>query len=50
LVSNSKIWVYPGKELLKDSICVLPELGYSGNLSVCYGICSDEILKYKELI
>jgi len=44
------IWVYPGKELLKNSICCMPEWGYGGDLGICHAICTDEILKYKELI
>jgi len=50
LISNGMIWVYPGKELLKNSICCMPEWGYGGDLSICYAVCTDEILKYKELI
>lgn len=41
------VWVYPGRKLLKRSICVLPERGYEGNLRKCYGICSDYIERYK---
>jgi hypothetical protein len=41
LTSKNFIWVYPNKRLAVRSICVLPELGFSGDLSKCYGICSD---------
>jgi hypothetical protein len=41
------VWVYPEKKLLTKSICVMPEKGLNGNLKMCYGICSDEIEKYK---
>ena len=50
LISNGMVWVYPGKELLKNSICCMPEWGIGGDLSICYAICTDEVLKYKELI
>ncbi len=49
LVSNGIVWVYPGKQALKNSIYCMPEWGHNGDLSICYGICTDEILKYKEL-
>lgn len=48
LTSLGWIWVYPGEWLLEESICVLPELGFSGLLEFCGGICSDYIQKYKE--
>lgn len=46
ITSNGYFWVYPGKKLIKNSICVLPE---KTNLEIvnCYGICSDIIMKYK---
>lgn len=49
LVSNGIVWIYPGKQALKNSIYCMPEWGHNGDLSICYGICTDEILKYKEL-
>lgn len=45
LTKNGFIWTYPNKKLFQNSICVLPEMGYNGNLKKCYGICSD-IIKY----
>jgi hypothetical protein len=48
LTSKKYIWTYPNKYLYPNSICVLPELGYNGNINDCYGICSDEIKKYKQ--
>jgi len=36
---------YPGKQPIKDSIAVMPEL-YNDDLSLCIGICSDYISKY----
>ncbi len=47
LTSKNKVWVHPTAELFKDSICVLPELSRTENLSMCYGICSDFIERYK---
>lgn len=48
LMSNcSWIWTYPGKELTKDSIAVMPEYVYKWDISNCHGICSDNIEDYK---
>lgn len=48
LTSHGHIWVYPGKQPIKDSIAVLPELN-KDDVSVCAGICSDVIETYKAL-
>jgi len=50
LTSNGYIWTYPGKDLNENSICVLPEQNnYSlEDIEICYGVCSDYILKYEE--
>ena len=45
LTSKGFVWVYPGKPLIKDSIAVLPEK-FKQDLSICYGICTDNINKY----
>jgi hypothetical protein len=47
LTSKNKIWVHPSAKLLKDSICVLPEISRNEDLSLCYGICSDYIMRYR---
>jgi hypothetical protein len=47
LTSKNKIWVHPSAKLLKDSICVLPEISRNEDLSLCYGICSDYITRYR---
>ncbi len=47
LTSQRYIWAYPGKQPIKDSIAVMPEI-YKDNLDVCKGICSDNIIKYKK--
>ena len=45
LTSRGFVWVYPGKPLIKNSIAVLPEK-FKQDLSICYGICTDNINKY----
>jgi hypothetical protein len=49
LTSLGIIWTFPNNLLYSNSVCVLPELGYKGNINTCYGICSDNIEKYKTL-
>jgi hypothetical protein len=46
LTSKGYIWALPGKQPIKNSIAVMPEL-YNDNVSACIGICSDFIVKYK---
>jgi hypothetical protein len=46
LTSKRYIWSYPGKQPIKNSIAVMPEL-YNDDTNVCIGICSDYIEKYK---
>jgi len=46
LTSKNYIWTYPNKKLYPNSVCVLPELGYDGNIENCFAICSDFIYKY----
>lgn len=46
LTSKNYIWAYPGKQPIKRSIAVMPELN-NDDVSQCIGICSDYILKYK---
>lgn len=48
LTSDGYIWTYPGKQLTKNSICVLPEHNnyVLEDIEYCYGICSDYIKKY----
>jgi len=47
LTSQSTIWAYPGKQPIKNSIAVMPEL-YGDNIIECLGICSDFIKKYQK--
>lgn len=45
LTSKNYIWAYPGKQPIKNSIAVMPEL-YDDNIDECIGICSDFIQNY----
>ena len=47
LTSHNYLWVYPGKQPIKNSIAVLPEL-FQEDVSECLGVCSDFIKKYNE--
>jgi hypothetical protein len=49
LTSKNYIWAYPGKQPIKNSIAVLPEI-HNENLNVCRGVCSDNIKQYKNII
>jgi hypothetical protein len=46
LTSKNYIWAYVGKQPIKRSIAVMPEI-YNDNLNDCIGICSDYIKNYK---
>ena len=46
ITSKGYIWTYPGKKLLSESICVLPEKAKYKEIN-CLGICSDFIERYK---
>jgi len=48
LTSLGYIWVYPGEKLVENSIALFDNYS-KDNLNICYGICSDNILKYKGL-
>jgi hypothetical protein len=47
LTSHNYIWAYPGKQPIKESIAVMPELNQESVLG-CIGICSDFINNYKK--
>ena len=49
LTSKGYIWTYPNKFLYENSICVMPELGYNGNLNVCAAICTDYPINYEKI-
>lgn len=40
LTSKGFIWAYPGKQPIKNSIAVMPEI-YNDDTSSCYGVCTD---------
>jgi len=46
LTSFSHIWAYPGKQPIKNSIAVMPEIN-NDSTTACKGICSDYIQNYK---
>ena len=45
LTSLNHIWAYPGKQPIKGSIAVMPEL-FNDKTKKCLGICSDYISNY----
>ena len=48
VTNRGAIWTYPGNELTKNSICVMPEsLKIDTVPSFCLGVCSDYIERYK---
>jgi len=47
LTSKNHIWAYPGKQPIKNSIAVMPEI-YNDNVAGCKGVCSDHIQNYKQ--
>ena len=46
ITSKGFLWVYPGKQPIKNSIAVLPAI-HNDDVSYCIGVCSDFISKYK---
>jgi len=47
LTSHKYIWVFTGKQPVKGSIAVMPELN-DEDINQCLGICSDYIEKYRK--
>jgi len=47
LTSKGYMWVYPGKQPIKGSIAVLPEI-HKEDVNDCWGVCSDKIVFYKK--
>jgi hypothetical protein len=48
LTSKGFMWTYPGINLTRMSICVMPELDdYKQDFGVSYGVCSDFIARLK---
>ena len=50
LTSKGHIWTFTGEELIQGSICVMPENHSYSDISMCYGICSDVIERYKSMV
>jgi hypothetical protein len=48
LTSKNYIWAFPGKQPIKRSIAVMPEIN-NDSVNECLGICSDYIEKYKKI-
>ena len=46
ITSKGYIWAYPGNQPIKKSIAVMPEIE-GDDISLCGGICSDIITKWK---
>jgi hypothetical protein len=46
LTSFGVIWAYPGKQPIRNSIAVMPEI-HKDNIEKCLGVCSDYIQNYK---
>jgi hypothetical protein len=46
LTSHNNLWVYPGKQPIRNSIAVMPEIN-NDDISKCLGVCSDKIKEYK---
>ena len=46
---SDDIWTYPNKELTTKSIYMTNEFKINEEISKCFGVCSDDISKYKNL-
>ena len=46
LTSMNVLWAFPGKQPIKGSIAVIPEI-FNDKLDSCIGVCSDYIENYK---
>lgn len=47
LTSFNYVWAYPGKQPIKGSIAVMPEIN-NDPITECIGICSDKIIFYND--
>lgn len=45
VTSKGYLWVYPGKQPVRGSIAVLPEI-HDDDINYCTGVCTDYVLKY----
>jgi len=46
MTSKGFMWVYPGRQIVRNSIAVLPEV-HNDDISRCVGICTDYVIKYR---
>lgn len=49
LTNDGYLWTFPGKQLTKKSICVMPESYPKQKFDFVAGVCSDFIDNFKEL-
>lgn len=47
ITSKGVVWTLVGKPSIKNSICVMPELSNTVDMSMCMGICTDYPFKYQ---
>jgi len=47
LTSKKYIWAYPGKQPIRNSIAVMPEI-HNDDVSECFGICTDYAYDYRK--
>ena len=48
LTSKGFMWTYPGKDLTRMSVCVMPERqDFKQDFSISYGVCSDFVGRLK---
>jgi hypothetical protein len=55
VTTTGYLWTFPGKQLTPLSICVLPEVAFSGNLLPCkhldiWGFCTDYVNELVSII
>ena len=49
MTSMNYIWAYPGKQPIRNSIAVMPEL-LNDDISMAKGICTDYPLRYRNAV
>lgn len=51
ITSSQRVWVYPGKRVLPNSIAVLPEIWFTEDrreeISSCFAMCTDYVIRYQ---
>jgi hypothetical protein len=46
VTSLRDLWVFPGKQPVRNSIAVMPEI-YNDDVSLCRGVCTDYAINYR---